>query len=484
MKKDPGPLRVEYWTIARVKAYPRNARDHPPEQITQLVLSIKAVGFTKPILVDDRGEILAGQGAYMAAQQLEMAKVPVIVRRGLSQAKKRAYRLADNKIAEGASWNADVLAVEFRELQAMGADLSITGFDPREVELLLKPSPAAKEPGAPALQPKAISEPGDLWLLGEHRLLCGDATKAATLKTLMAGSRAQCVFTDPPYGVSYEARSGKFEVIKGDDLRRGKLADMLQRAFAQALAHAAEDAGWYIWHATSTREELSNAMRDVGLVELATIIWVKPRVVLSWSDYHWAHESCFYAARQGVKPAFHGDRTSTTVWRAEARSSNGKPCTSVGGGLTLTGKDGREIHVAGAAPKGRKVRHVHLEQGEPIYLQASSFADNVWEVGRDNGHGRETAWHPNQKPIELARRALTNSTREGEIVLDPFAGSGSTIIGAQQTKRIAHACDLDPRYVDQAVRRWQEHSGKPATHAKEKKTFEAIAKTRGKAKTW
>lgn len=478
MKRDRDRLVIAYWAIARLKPYPKNSRDHSPEQVADIVTSIKANGFNKPIIVDDRGEILAGHGAYMAAQQLDMREVPVIQRMGLTQAQKRAYRLADNKVAEGSTWNTPFLQKELGDLKAMGVDLSSTGFDPREVEMLLRPPPSDTEPAVPIDTGPTITKPGDLWLLGEHRLMCGDSTKGDTLRTLMAGAKAACVYTDPPYGVSYEARSGKFEMIKGDELRRGQLAKMLHGAFQAANEHVAATAGWYIWHASSTREEFSRAMRDIGLVELATLIWVKPGMVLGWSDYRWAHEPCFYAARQGTKPDFYGDRTDTTIWRAAARTAAGKSHTEIGTGVILTAKDGSEVYVAGAPPKGRKVRHVHLERDEPALLQAGHQHDDVWEVSRDNGHGKEGAWHPNQKPVELARRAIINSTREGEIVLDLFNGSGSMIIGAQQTKRIGYAIDLEPHYVDQAVRRWQKHTGKAATHAKEKKTFEAIAKAR------
>ena len=473
-------LSIEYFNTARVKPYAKNARAHPPEQVAKIVASIRAVGFTKPILVDERNEILAGHGAHMAAQQLEMAKVPVIVRRGLTQAQKRAYRLADNKIAEGSGWDNAILAVEFADLKAMGADLAMTAFDPDEIELVLKPPPGAPdaEPPVPANTGRAASQAGDLWLLGSHRLICGDSTKTATLKALMHGNQAQCVFTDPPYGVSYQSPSGAHEVLKGDELRRGQLAHMLHGALSAALPHTVNDAGWYIWHASSTREEFSKAMRDVGLVELATLIWAKPGIVLGWADYRWAHEPCFYAARQGVKPAFYGDRTNQTVWRVGARSASGEATTAIGAGVTVTTKEGAEIHIQASAPKGRKVRHLHLEGGGVLLQSAGGAGDDLWEVGRDAGHGRENDRHPTQKPVELARRAITNSTRESEGVLDMFAGAASTIIACEQLKRVGYAVELDPKYVDVGIRRWQEFTGKQAIHAKEKKTFDAIAKAR------
>ena len=476
-------MQIEYWTPERVKPYAKNARAHPPEQIASIVQNMRENRVMKPILVDERNEILAGHGSFMAMQQLGLDKIPVIQHRGLTQAQKRTYRIADNRLAEKSLWDDPLLLAEFTDLRSMGVDMGLTGFDLKEVELMLRPPPAAAtEPPAPAVQARAVSRAGDLWLLGEHRLLCGDSTKATNLKALMGGAQAQCVFTDPPYGISYEAPSGDHDVLKGDQLRRGQLQQMLTGAFSAALPHTRADAGWYVWHASATREEFSRAMRDVGLVELSTIIWAKPGQVLGWSDYRWSHEPCFYGARQGVKPAFHGDRTETTVWRLAARSANGAALTAIGQGVILAGPGGAEIFVAPTPPKGRKVRHVHVD-GAAVHLQASgSPADDVWEVSRGGGHGKENAMHPTMKPVELARRAIGNSTREGEIVLDLFAGAASTIIGAEQTGRLGYALELDPKYVDVGVRRWQELTGKAATHAADKKTFEATAKARQKAR--
>lgn len=477
-------LRIEYRQVSKLKPYARNARVHPPEQITKIKRLIETVGFVVPILVDSKkGEILKGHGSLQAALQLGMQRVPVIELSGLSEGEKRTFILGDNRAALDAGWDQDLLKIELGDLKAMGMDLGLTGFEASEIALTLEPDPPAPtEPPAPELPKHAVSKSGDVWRCGDHRLMCGDATKPAALKALMAGGKAQCVFTDPPYGISYESPSGGFEAIQGDELRRGQLYQLLNSAFAAAIEHTREDAGWYVWHASATREDFARALRDVGLVELGMIIWAKPAMVLGWSDYRWAHEPCFYAARQGVKPAWHGDRTQTTVWRLAARSAKGEAHTAVGQGLILATKAGGEIYVSAQAPKGRKVRHMHVDG--TVLLQASGGpAEDVWEVSRDAGLGKAgAALHPTMKPVELARRALGNSTTEGQIVLDFFAGASSTIIAAEQTKRVGYALELDPRYVDVGVKRWQELTGKAATHAAEKKTFDAIAKARGKGK--
>jgi DNA modification methylase len=478
-----GNLKIEYRPVGKLKPWANNARAHPPEQIEALVDSLKRRGFYAPLLVDSKkGRILKGNGTFQAALQLDMRTVPVIEIGGLTEAELRALVIADNRLAERSGWDKSLLALELTELQGMGFDLKATGFLTAEIEELLRPSPgpSTAEPATPALPAKAVSKLGDVWVMGQNRLICGDATKAATLKTLMAGRQAQCVFTDPPYGISYEAPSGSFEVIQGDDLRRGQLSNLLHGAFSAAIEHTREDAAWYVWHASATREEFSTALRDVGLVELSQIIWAKPGMVLGWSNYRWSHEPCIYAARQGVRPAHYGPRTETTVIRMNALGPKGEPHAAIGQGIIITTPDGTELYVSATPPKGRKVRHVHLEAGKPILLSTSGGqADDVWEVSRDNGHGKETkTFHPTQKPVELARRAITNSTKEGEIVLDSFNGSGSTIMAAEQTGRAGYAAELDPRYVDQSVIRWQGMTGKQAIHASEKKTYDAIAKAR------
>lgn len=454
-KKGRGPLRVDYVEIGKVKPSKNNTRTHSPEQIDAIRKSIEAVGWTKPIIVDEKYEILAGHGAYMAAQQMGEKEVPIILRAGLTSAMRRAYRIADNKLAEKSEWDTGMLAAEFADLQKMGFDMSLTGFDQSDIDFMLKPAiPPAQDPPTPELTQNPISKVGDLWILGDHRIICGDSTKRETYEALMEGRKAQLIFTDPPYGISYEAKSGKHDIIKNDELRRAQLKQMLANAFQEVMPHTRESAGWYIWHAAGTRDDFAHAMRDVGLVELGYIIWEKPGATLGWGDYRQAHEPCFYAARQGVKPLFNGDRTNTTVWRLEGNHVKGLP-TSIGNGLIVANANGEEIYISAKVPPGKKLRHLIVD--------------------------KDTAFHPTMKPIELARRACRNSANEGDIVVDMFGGSCSTVMAAEQTGRIGYAIELDPRYVDASVRRWQTMTGKQATHASEKKTFEAIAKARGKA---
>jgi DNA modification methylase len=292
---------------------------------------------------------------------------------------------------------------------------------------------------------------------------------------MLEGRRVQCVNTDPPYGVSYEARSGRFEIIKGDDLRRGQLANLLTQAFKAAAEHVEDKAAWYVWHASATREDFAHALRDTGLVENGYLIWAKPGMVLGWSDYRWAHEPCFYAARQGVKPAFYGDRTDTTIWRMNAVDNNGNPVIAVGQGIIITTTDGAELYVSGTTPKGRKVRHITVKAGGHAIVQPDSDTDDLWQVSR--GANKDTL-HPTQKPLELARKAIKNSTMTGEAVLDMFSGSASTLIACEQLGRICYAIDLEPKWADVGIRRWQQMTGKQAIHVHDRKPFDDRAGAR------
>ena len=478
MAKNTGELKIEYHPIGKLVPYARNAREHSPAQVDMIVKLIQENGWTNPILVDGQNGIIAGHGRLLAAKQMGMRTVPVIELKGMTPAKKRAYILADNRAQELSGWNRELLTLELGDLRSTGLDMTLTGFGLKDVDFMLEPTKAG--PTEPKIvEPKgpAVSKRGDIWHLGRHRIACGKAEDAALIDALMDGAQAHMVFTDPPYGVSYEARSGEFEVLKGDDKRRGQLYEMLHGAFNVALKHTRPEAGWYVWHASSTRDDFAKALRDNGLVELGVIIWAKPSMVLGWSDYRWAHEPCFYAARQGNKPAFYGDRTEVTTWRVAGIAKSGQLSAAIANGVTLTTKDGQEIYIAAQPPKGRKVRHIHVDDTAVLLSVSGAEGDDVWELSRDSGHGKE-AIHPTQKPVELARRAMRNSTREGEIVLDMFSGSASTLMAGEQLGRSVYCVDLDPLYVDAGIRRWQDATGNHAML--EGRTFDQVAKTRTK----
>ena len=296
--------------IEELIPYARNARTHSDKQIDQIAESIREFGFVNPVLAAEDGTIIAGHGRILAAKTLSMESVPVIELRHLSSKQRQALTLADNKISLNAAWNEELLRAELKDLEDAGYGVSLTGFSTDEFCKLFGLDASEGETEDDEIPPVAeppITKPGDLWLLGEHRVLCGSATAASDMTKLMDGKKAALIFTDPPYGVSYENSSGTFDQIAGDDLREDKLLnELLLPAFRFMVHHSNSDAAFYIWHASQTREDFSFAMRAAGLIERQYIIWAKPGLVLGRSDYHWSHEPCFYAAKQGSSPSFFG----------------------------------------------------------------------------------------------------------------------------------------------------------------------------------
>lgn len=317
--------------------------------------------------------------------------------------------------------------------------------------------PAVDPRVASAAAQATIAQPGDLWHLGDHRLLVGDATDRRDLERLMAGDGASILFTDPPYGVSYQAEG--HEAIAGDDKRQRGLLDFLHQAFLNAKHQLLPNAAAYIWHASSTRREFQTAMDAAGLEELQYIVWVKPTLVLGHADYQWQHEPCFYAARAGEHPPYYGPRSESTVWRISHGLDHGGRAISLGNGILLTTGES-EIHVGPAGGRSKNALHLPLEDGETIYISAGDEPDSdTWQISRDTLH----AEHPTQKPVALASRAIVNSSLRGQVVLDPFLGSGTTLIGAEMTGRRCYGLEIEPRYVDTTVRRWEALSGRKAT---------------------
>lgn len=345
------------------------------------------------------------------------------------------------------------------ELDQAGFEMELLGL--RSLESILQEAKDQNEAGTedetPSVPKKAISKRGDVWVLGDHRLMCGDSTNRADMQKLMGHDCASLVYVDPPYGVSYEARSGDHEVIEGDHKRDDELHALVTGILKQAAHFTADGAAFYVWHASSTRREFEDAIRDAGLVERQYLIWVKNSIVLGHSDYRWAHEPCFYASKQGHRPAWHGDRAQPTVWRATIKKRVGL-ATTLGQAILLTDGSGGQVALLPRLPKGKKTRTQRLAVGQTIRIETATNGADVLEVGRDQEH----YIHPTQKPVELSVRAIANSSKPGEVVLDQCGGSGSTLMGCEATGRRARIMELDPRYADAIVKRWQDATGREA----------------------
>ncbi|WP_245584053.1 site-specific DNA-methyltransferase [Rubritepida flocculans] len=413
-------IQVEMMPLASLAPYAANARQHPPEQVAQLAASIGEFGFTVPVLVDDAGVLIAGHGRVLAAKALGMEAVPAIRLSHLTAAQARAYRLADNQLALTSTWDEALLAAELRALRTDEFDLGLIGFDGATLDRLLgeavsdAPTPAAADPDAPAPPPPEapVARPGDLWLLGRHRLLCGDATSAADVARLLDGARPHLMVTDPPYGVNYDPE-WRNEAGVSATMRTGRVANDDRADWREAWALFPGDVA-YVWHAGVHARTAIESLEAAGFAIRSQIVWAKSRFVLGRGDYHWQHEPCLYAVRKGATGHWQGARDQATLWSI------------------ATGGD---------------------EDAATI--------------------------HGTQKPVECMRRPMLNNSAPGDAVYEPFCGSGSAIIAAETTGRLCYAMEIDPRYVDVAVQRWQVFTGRAATLAGGETVFDDIAVARG-----
>lgn len=413
---------LETHLIDSLIPYARNSRTHSDEQVAQIAASILEFGFTNPVLVDEAGGIIAGHGRVLAARKLGLDRVPCLRLDGLSEAQNRAYVIADNKLAMNAGWDEDMLALEIKELTDLDYDMDLLGFGADELDELLAMADATPEgqtdaDAVPEVKTEAISQPGDVWLLGNHRIMCGDSTDADSVARLMNGEKAALMQTDPPYGIAYNsadihAHGVDYGEIENDDILDGeKLQAFLEAMIRSALPSLNDNAAYYLWHPMLTQGTFfaAAAAAAADILIHRQIIWVKPVLVFGRGDYHWKHELCFYGWRRGSRPPFYGARSQTTVWHVDS-----------------------------------------VTQAE-----------------------RKEFKHASPKPVSLWLPPIENHTKAGEIMYEPFSGSGGQIIAAEQTGRRCYAMELSPQYVDVAVKRWQQFTGQVAIHAETGEPFPA-----------
>ncbi|WP_237478310.1 site-specific DNA-methyltransferase [Lichenibacterium dinghuense] len=402
-----GPRRV-----ADLRPDPRNARKHDPKQVARIAESISRFGFNNPILVDGTGTVIAGHGRLAAAKQLGLAAVPTLCLDHLSEAERRAYRIADNRLAELSSWDKGLLAIELGELQDLDFELELTGFDLGEIGLILDAADgSAPEDAVPPSAPgPAVSRPGDVWILGEHRLFCGSALEATSYERLMVGERAAMVFTDPPYNVPISGH------VSG--LGRNK-----HREFAAASGEMSEAA--FTAFLRSAFELMAGNAAD-GAVHFVCM--------------DWRHMGEVLAAAKGV----YSELKNLCVWNKD------------NGGMGSLYRSKHElvfVYKSGSAPHTNNV----------ALGKNGRNRTNVWDFPGQNtfhaGRAADLAAHPTVKPTNLVAEAIRDVSRRGEIVLDPFGGSGTTILAAEKAGRRARLIELDPAYVDVAVRRWETLTG-------------------------
>lgn len=455
------PVRVR---LAELVPDTENDREHPPEHLAQLRALIKAYGNVGVILVQAGSRrVIDGHGRLQILLE-DGAEDALVYELDVDDERARMLAIAINRSPELAAWRPEVLTRHLKELDASGWDVErLTGWSPDDLDHMLAhlagDAPLEDDAAPASDDAPAVTQRGDVWTFPTgHRLLCGESTNPDDMQHLMGGRKASLVNTDPPYGVAYTPKTDegedRFEPILNDALTGPALAAFQLAWMMNALDVVDPDAAWYIWHATSTRDEFAWAMKRAGLQERQPIIWIKPNATLGHSDYQYQHEPCFYAARDGAKPAWYGGRAQSTTWRIERKHAHGASAT-IGTGLLVQDEHGRHVYLTPRAPKSKKPRTIILEHDEVLHVAGDEPTSDTWTIGRD-----ERAHHPTQKPLELAARPIRNHTLPGQIVLDPFLGSGSTLIAAETLSRTCYGIELDPRNCDRILAWYVRRTGR------------------------
>jgi len=383
--------------VGDLTPYARNSRTHSDEQVAQIAASIKEFGWTNPILIDGEKGIIAGHGRLKAAMRLGLEEIPAIELSHLTEIQKKALIIADNKLALNAGWDTELLSLELEELELEGLDLSLTGFGEEEISAL-KPEVVNEgltdEDAVPEPPPEPITKPGDIWILGKHRLMCGDSTSVDHLEKLCNGRQVDMWLTDPPYNVAYEGKTKDALTIKNDSMSDDTFRQFLRDAYTAADAVMKSGAVFYIWFADVESYNFIGAVNDVGWKMSQILIWKKSSLILGRKDYHFKHEPCIYGWKEGAAHLWAADRKQTTILEFDKPSRNGE--------------------------------------------------------------------HPTMKPVALFEYQMLNNTKGGDIVLDSFGGSGTTLVAAEKNGRVAYLMELDPKYCDVIVKRWEEFTGQKA----------------------
>lgn len=390
-------MKIVQKPVDKLIPYINNSRTHSDEQVAQIAASIKEFGWTNPILVDGENGIIAGHGRLMAARKLGYTEVPTIELKDLTETQRKAYIIADNRLALNAGWDNEMLTIELNDLLADGFALEMLGFDPKELDALLEPEVLeglTDEDAVPDVPDEPKTKLGDIYQLGNHRLMCGDSTSIDSVTKLTSGGGVDMLLTDPPYNVAYEGSTKEKLTIKNDNMANDQFCQFLRDAFVTADLVMKAGAVFYIWHADSEGLNFRGACVDAGWTVRQCLIWKKSSLVMGRQDYHWKHEPCLYGWKDGAGHLWAADRKQTTILEFDKPSRNGE--------------------------------------------------------------------HPTMKPVALFEYQMLNNTKCGDIVLDLFGGSGTTLLAAEKHGRHARLMELDPKYCDVIVKRWEDFTGKKA----------------------
>ena len=390
-------MKITQKKVTELIPYVKNSRTHSDEQVAQIAASIKEFGWTNPILVDGQNGIIAGHGRLMAARKLGYTEVPTIELADLTEIQKKAYIIADNRLALNAGWDNEILTIELNDLLADGFALEILGFDPKELDALLEPEVIeglTDEDAVPNVPEEPTTKLGDIYQLGNHRLMCGDSCSLTDMEKLCGGQLVDMWLTDPPYNVAYEGGTKEKLTIQNDSMGNDQFRQFLRDAYVTADLVMKPGAVFYIWHADSEGYNFRGAAQDAGWTVRQCLIWKKSSLVMGRQDYHWRHEPCLYGWKEGAGHLWAADRKQTTILEFDKPSRNGE--------------------------------------------------------------------HPTMKPVALFEYQMLNNTKGGDIVLDSFGGSGTTMLAAEKHGRYARLMELDPKYCDVIVKRWEDFTGKKA----------------------
>jgi DNA modification methylase len=440
-------LQIEQWPLGRINPYENNPRknDHA---VARMVEVMREFGFRVPVLARSDGELIDGHLRYKAAMVMELPTVPVIVADDMSPAQVRAFRIMINRSATWADWDEDALLRELRALQLCEFDLSLTGFDTDEIDdMLMSLDDGGKNPDEiPPVPESARTRDGEIWILGRHRLMCGDSTSAADMQRLMDGGLADMVWTDPPYNVDYQGSAGK---IRNDKMTPQKFEEFMLSA--HRVMHETLRPGGAIYVAHSEAGDgmvFRRAFMAAGFKLAACLIWRKQSAVLSRGDYHFQHEPILYGWKRGAAHRWYGNRKQRTIFE-----SNIPELQEVENGLWQLCLDGKVYQISGEAICIEELATSVIFEPKPMRSEL----------------------HPTTKPVALVERMVANSSPRGGCVLDSFGGSGTTLVACERIGRSARIMEIDPRFADVIIRRWQEYTGGIATRQSDGATFEDIS---------
>jgi DNA modification methylase len=425
MPTHPSTQHIELWSIERLVEYPRNPRKND-SAVDRMCSSIREFGFKIPCLVRSDGEVVDGHLRLKAARKLGIAEIPVILCDEWTPAQVKAFRLMVNRSVTWADWDEELLALELQEIQESDFDLSLTGFDPGEIDNLLALDDEEKANAAPPLPESPVSRAGDLWLLGSHRVLCGDATSPEAVARLLGERQPRLMVTDPPYGIELDSEWRDRAGLNGHGLAEPSYMKKRTKGHTETAISGDTRADWsaafelvsslevaYVWHASKFTREVLDGLLRIGFLHHQQIIWNKGRTVLTRTHYWFQHEPCWYVRKKNA-PWFGKAGENSTIW----------------------------------------------DSASPKFIMG--------------GSDEEKYDHPTQKPADLMRRPILNHLRRGELVYDPFLGSGTTLAAAELTERLCYGIELDPKYADVIVQRWQQLSGKDAKLDGDGRTFREV----------